>query len=217
MDIEHANVGKIIAISEEKNNDLWIVAEDVGQNMLDYFAAHKPDDRQRKIFLKRALEGLEHLHSNGIAQGDVKAENLCIDENNRLRIVDFDLASKAQDDGSWIFAATLATLQDRIQSGKNQGKDLRTLLNEQKEGNPDYYYADLCDISQFRNMLYEDILSDLCDTGFIDRITNEHLPTWRAKLLSPAFGRDDSAPEGQPTTLAGRILMDTFFHEVRHV
>lgn len=48
---------------------------------------------QVKSYMHQLLSGLQHCHERGILHRDIKASNLLIDKNGRLKIADFGLAN----------------------------------------------------------------------------------------------------------------------------
>ena len=51
------------------------------------------DDQQTKYYFRRMVEGVEYLHSKGIAHQDLKPENMLLDKNYNLKLCDFGLAT----------------------------------------------------------------------------------------------------------------------------
>jgi len=54
-------------------------------------------DKLLRTYFHQLIEGLEYLHSKGIAHLDIKPENLLIDEDYALKITDFDLSYMKSD------------------------------------------------------------------------------------------------------------------------
>jgi len=50
-----------------------------------------------RTFFRDLIEGLQYIHSQGIAHLDLKLENLLVGEDSKLKIADFDLACSLRD------------------------------------------------------------------------------------------------------------------------
>ena len=89
----HINVIFVFAIIEDENN-FYIVMEYCKKGELfDYIVAHQYlSEEQSSIFFYQLINGVEHIHSRGIAHRDLKPENLLLTENNILKIIDFGLS-----------------------------------------------------------------------------------------------------------------------------
>lgn len=44
-------------------------------------------------FFNQLMDGVDYLHSRGVAHRDLKPENLLLDENDNLKISDFGMAT----------------------------------------------------------------------------------------------------------------------------
>jgi len=53
-----------------------------------------PPERAINIAV-RVLEALDHMHSRGVAHRDLKPENIMLDGEDRIKLIDFGIASKA--------------------------------------------------------------------------------------------------------------------------
>jgi len=58
------------------------------------------DERVVRTYFHQLIEGIEYLHSQGVAHMDLKLGNLLLDENYMLKIADFDVAYKT---GDWTY------------------------------------------------------------------------------------------------------------------
>ena len=54
-------------------------------------------ENQVKSFFKQLVTGLKHCHNNSIVHGDIKCDNLLIDQEGTLKITDFGFASFQRD------------------------------------------------------------------------------------------------------------------------
>lgn len=78
---------------QRKGNNYYIVMEYIkGKELFDVLAQLDkplPLNRLKKMF-QQALEGLAYIHSKGIAHGDIKIENMMLDErSDLLKYIDF--------------------------------------------------------------------------------------------------------------------------------
>lgn len=60
----------------------YIIEPDVGMPI---------DDAKR--FFNQLMDGVNYLHSRGVAHRDLKPENLLLDEHDNLKISDFGMAT----------------------------------------------------------------------------------------------------------------------------
>jgi len=101
--VQHRNVLRLIEIYETDNN-LSLVMELVNGGELFYKIVDKGSysEREARDIIKQLVEGVDYLHSKGIAHRDLKPENLLCSESDEgvvIKIADFGL-SKAFANGS---------------------------------------------------------------------------------------------------------------------
>jgi serine/threonine-protein kinase len=53
-----------------------------------------PMERANQIAV-RVLNALEHIHSRGVAHRDLKPENIMVDQEDKIKLIDFGIAAKA--------------------------------------------------------------------------------------------------------------------------
>ncbi|KAE9556604.1 hypothetical protein FO519_000010 [Halicephalobus sp. NKZ332] len=102
------------AVNKHKNILKYISMRTVGNEMIEFYLEYagggelfdqiEPDVGIEPVraqdYFRQILDGLQYLHSNGIAHRDIKPENLLLDENNVLKISDFGMATIFKHNGS---------------------------------------------------------------------------------------------------------------------
>lgn len=94
--IEHPNVARIIDGGELADGEPFLAQELVrGEPIDDHCAARELSlDARLDLFLA-VLSGVAAIHAAGIVHGDLKPDNVLVDESGRPRIVDFGLSQLA--------------------------------------------------------------------------------------------------------------------------
>ena len=90
--LNHINVVFVYKIIETEKN-IYIIQEycKLGE-LFDYIVKkEKLDEKEASIFFYQLINGVEYLHSKGIAHRDLKPENLLLTEDKVLKIIDFGL------------------------------------------------------------------------------------------------------------------------------
>jgi eukaryotic-like serine/threonine-protein kinase len=95
--LDHPGVMKVFA--DDRRSRLYMVMEWVDGTLLRNII-HKykklPPERAVKITAD-ICDALDYIHRNGVVHRDLKPENIMVDENDRIKLIDFGIASK---DGS---------------------------------------------------------------------------------------------------------------------
>ena len=89
----HINVIFVFAIIEDAENYYIVMEYCKTGELFDYIVAHQYlSEEESSVFFYQLINGVEYIHSNGIAHRDLKPENLLLTENNILKIIDFGLS-----------------------------------------------------------------------------------------------------------------------------
>ena len=89
----HINVIFVFAIIEDTDNYYIVMEYCKTGELFDYIVAHQYlSEEESSIFFYQLINGIEYIHSKGIAHRDLKPENLLLTENNILKIIDFGLS-----------------------------------------------------------------------------------------------------------------------------
>lgn len=80
---------------------LYLVLEYVqGDNIATWVARTQPHWRRGLAMLMEIISGLAAAHRHGIVHGDIKPDNVLVDDNGRVKIVDFGLARLTAEDAN---------------------------------------------------------------------------------------------------------------------
>ena len=93
--MDHPGVMKVC--NDEQRSRIYMVMEWVeGRLLREILHEQKklPPDRARRIAL-HICEALDHIHGRGVAHRDLKPENVMVDDQDRIKLIDFGIAGKA--------------------------------------------------------------------------------------------------------------------------
>ena len=51
-------------------------------------------EEETKIIFRQVLEAIQHCHQHKICHRDIKLENILVDQNHRVRLIDFGFSAK---------------------------------------------------------------------------------------------------------------------------
>ena len=89
----HINVIFVFAIIEDIENYYIVMEYCKTGELFDYIVANQfLSEEESSVFFYQLINGVEYIHSKGIAHRDLKPENLLLTENNILKIIDFGLS-----------------------------------------------------------------------------------------------------------------------------
>ncbi len=92
--LSHPNVATVHALLHEEGDKQFMVMEYVAGISLDEFVRSGgpvPVGRALSIF-RRALDGIEHAHRNGIVHRDIKPANIMVADSGEVKVMDFGIA-----------------------------------------------------------------------------------------------------------------------------
>jgi serine/threonine protein kinase/Tfp pilus assembly protein PilF len=128
--LNHPNIVTIYEV-DEFNGQIFIVMEYVeGQSLRDYVGATgpvAPTIGDTINYITQICEGLSKAHQAGIVHRDIKPENILIDNDRRVKILDFGLAKLKGGSKLTKESSTLGTLPYMSpEQAKGEQVDLRT-------------------------------------------------------------------------------------------
>ena len=89
----HINVIFVFAIIEDAENYYIVMEYCKTGELFDYIVAHQYlSEEESSVLFYQLINGVEYIHSKGIAHRDLKPENLLLTESNILKIIDFGLS-----------------------------------------------------------------------------------------------------------------------------
>ncbi|KAK7049784.1 Serine/threonine-protein kinase Chk1 [Halocaridina rubra] len=92
--LKHANIIKFYGSRRENEMQYMFLEYAAGGELFDRI---EPDvgmsQHEAQKFFRELISGVEYLHSRGVTHRDLKPENLLLDENDRLKVTDFGMAT----------------------------------------------------------------------------------------------------------------------------
>ncbi|KAK7105675.1 hypothetical protein V1264_017024 [Littorina saxatilis] len=106
--ISHQNIIKFYGVRREGDIQYLFLEYASGGELFDRIEPDvgMPQAEAQKYF-RQLIDGVEYLHSKGIAHRDIKPENLLLDENDDLKIADFGLATIFRYQEKWRYLERL--------------------------------------------------------------------------------------------------------------
>lgn len=101
--LQHPNVLTIYDIVRPRG---WLILELMRGNLQPFAQGEPIDLDYLRIVLVCSLHALQFLHSNGVIHGDLKPSNLLVDAQNRVKLGDFGLARRANNEAGSLLKGT---------------------------------------------------------------------------------------------------------------
>eukprot|EP00057_Strongylocentrotus_purpuratus_P006172 XP_011660646.1 PREDICTED: hormonally up-regulated neu tumor-associated kinase homolog A-like [Strongylocentrotus purpuratus] len=90
----HAHIVRLLEVMETDNN-LYLVLELCGGGPLLDKVCEKGglEEGVARRYIKQVASAVYHMHQMGVVHRDLKVENLLLDDNDKIRIIDFGLSN----------------------------------------------------------------------------------------------------------------------------
>ena len=93
-ELENEHIIKVFQIYENDNHYLIIMEYCEGGELFNYIVEkQRLSENESAFFYYQIIQGVEYIHSQGIAHRDLKPENLLLDKNKKIKIIDFGLSN----------------------------------------------------------------------------------------------------------------------------
>jgi len=94
-EIKHKNIVKLHEIVENNEKIYLIMEYASGGELFDYIVSKdRLSEREACEIYMQIVDGIEYLHTLGVAHRDLKPENLLLDSQKNIKIVDFGLSNR---------------------------------------------------------------------------------------------------------------------------
>ncbi|XP_076053524.1 serine/threonine-protein kinase chk-1-like [Oratosquilla oratoria] len=125
--LKHRNIIELTWAEVVEEGKLHLYIEYAAGGVLaDYIGPTGMGELTSSFFFVQLVEGVEYLHTQGIAHRDLKPENLLITEYRVLKIADFGLSARFISGGEEIFLTSLCGtpryMAPEVASGKYRGE-----------------------------------------------------------------------------------------------
>ena len=95
--LQHAAFVKIHALEEDGDTQSIVMELVPGVTLKAWAAAHPPTEQDALRVVRQIAEAMREAHASGLVHGDLKPSNLIVEPSGKVRILDFGLAIKNDD------------------------------------------------------------------------------------------------------------------------
>ncbi|MCG8460141.1 MAG: protein kinase [Holophagales bacterium] len=99
--LNHPNIVQIYHILETQHGDAIVMEHVHGRSLAQVLAAEPPGLERAVAYGRQIAEGLAEAHAKGIVHRDLKAANVMLTADDRVKILDFGLAKAFKPQLSW--------------------------------------------------------------------------------------------------------------------
>jgi serine/threonine protein kinase len=93
-ELDNEHIIKVSQIYENDSHYLIIMEYCEGGELFNYIVEkQRLSENESAYFYYQIIQGVEYIHSQGIAHRDLKPENLLLDKNKKIKIIDFGLSN----------------------------------------------------------------------------------------------------------------------------
>lgn len=98
--LNHENVVKCYERLETPTHTLFIMELCQGGDLLNYVRRRQRlNEVEARYFFEQILVGIAYIHNKDIIHGDIKLENILLDNMGVVKICDFGISEEADSDG----------------------------------------------------------------------------------------------------------------------
>lgn len=99
--LDHEGIVRLFESGHTQDGQVYLAMEMVhGQCIDEWAASHGSSIAERVDLVLQVLDALSHAHGAGVIHRDLKPRNILVDDDGRVRLVDFGVARLVRDDGN---------------------------------------------------------------------------------------------------------------------
>ncbi len=91
--LEHPGLTRLLDGGISADGDVYLVMELVeGQSLDEWCSSGRPDRKRKLALFDQILDAVAHAHRQLVVHGDLKPDNIYIDNDGRVKVIDFGVA-----------------------------------------------------------------------------------------------------------------------------